>query len=177
MGKRWEIVLAGSGGQGLIVAGVTLALAAAIYDNKNAVQTQTYGIQSRGGDSQAEVIIWDQEIIYPKTVVPDIVLALTEDAYAKYLKRLTESNSVIIFDQDNVNRMEGRTSQIGLPLTSMARNLGNPLTLNSIALGIIVKKSQAVSVPAMEKAFVDKLDPKVLKLNLRAFHAGMALIN
>lgn len=65
--------MSGEGGQGIVLAGVILAEAAAIYDDKNATQTQVYGPESRGGASKAEVIISDEEIDYPKAMVANIV--------------------------------------------------------------------------------------------------------
>ena len=77
-----EFILAGTGGQGLILAGILLA-EAAILDGRNVVQTQSYGIASRGGLSQAEVIIDDEEIIFQQVRKPDCILALTEEATTK----------------------------------------------------------------------------------------------
>ena len=85
MGKkeRYEIILAGSGGQGLVLAGIMLG-EAAVLEGRNVVQTQSYGIASRGGLSLAEVIIDREEIIYQQVQEPDIILALTEEALEKY---------------------------------------------------------------------------------------------
>ncbi len=80
---RREIILAGSGGQGLVLSAVLLA-EAALLEGKNAVQTQSYGIASRGGLSLAEVIIDEAEIIFQQVRRPDCVLALTEEAAKKF---------------------------------------------------------------------------------------------
>ena len=81
--KHWEFLLSGSGGQGMVLAGLILA-EGAVMAGKNAVQTQTYGPEARGGASKAEVIISDGEIDYPKVVKPDFLLAMSQDAYSKY---------------------------------------------------------------------------------------------
>ena len=81
--NRLEIRLAGSGGQGLILAGIILA-EAAILEGKVSVQSQSYGPEARGGSSKAEVIISDGPIVYPKVLRPDVVLALTTSAYMEY---------------------------------------------------------------------------------------------
>ena len=65
MTQTSEIILSGSGGQGLILAGQILA-EAVIRDGKNAVQTQSYGPEARGGASKAEVIISNDDIDYPR---------------------------------------------------------------------------------------------------------------
>src|SRR4030066_2016765 len=89
MSTRFEIRLAGSGGQGLILAGIILAEAAGIYDGKFVCQTQSYGPAARGGASKAEVVISDGEIDYPKAIQPDVLLAMNQkslDAFSSDLK-------------------------------------------------------------------------------------------
>ena len=87
MSYRYEIRLSGEGGQGIVLAGVILAEAAAIYDGKNATQTQVYGPESRGGASKAEVIISDEEIDYPKAIAVDLLLAMTQAAADKFARQ------------------------------------------------------------------------------------------
>ncbi len=84
MAKRTEIRLAGEGGQGMILAGIILAEAAAIFDGKMAVQTQSYGPEARGGASKAEVVIADGEIDHPEVLSADVVVALSQEAFDKY---------------------------------------------------------------------------------------------
>ena len=93
--SRFEIRLSGSGGQGMITAGIILANAAAIYENKNSVQSQSYGPEARGGASKAEVIISSDEINYPKVTSPDFLVALTQEAYDKYSKDIKDDCLII----------------------------------------------------------------------------------
>jgi 2-oxoglutarate ferredoxin oxidoreductase subunit gamma len=65
---RYEIRLSGSGGQGLVLAGVILAEALGVYEGKNVTQTQSYGPEARGGASRSDIVISDGEIYYPKTM-------------------------------------------------------------------------------------------------------------
>src|SRR3990172_5973785 len=95
-GQRFEIRLAGEGGQGLLLAGLILAEAAAIYDAKNAVMTQSYGAQQRGGPSRAEVIIAEEEVDYPKVVQADLLLALNQDAFDRYHRQVKKGGLIII---------------------------------------------------------------------------------
>ncbi len=94
--ERYEIRLSGSGGQGLILAGKILAEAAAIYEGLNAVQTQSYGPEARGGASKAEVVISDTEIEYPKAIELDLLLSLTQESCMKYSSDLKEGGILII---------------------------------------------------------------------------------
>ena len=80
MQNRLEIRLAGSGGQGLILAGLILAEAVGIHEGKFVTQTQSYGPEARGGASRSEVVISDQEIDYPQAVKPDILLCMNQAA-------------------------------------------------------------------------------------------------
>ena len=84
---RTEIRIAGFGGQGVIMAGIIVGKAAALYDNINAVQTQSYGPEARGGASKTEVVISDDEIYYPKVQEPDILVAMSHTALIKYIDR------------------------------------------------------------------------------------------
>ena len=81
-----QIVLTGTGGQGLILAGIILA-EAAVLDGKQAIQTQSYGPEARGGASRAEVIISDEAIDYPKVQKADTLLAMSQEAFDKYGSR------------------------------------------------------------------------------------------
>ena len=76
MSFRYEVRLSGEGGQGLVLAGKVLAEAAAIYDDMNATQSQSYGPEARGGASRSEVIISDEDIDYPKAVNIDLLLEI-----------------------------------------------------------------------------------------------------
>ena len=92
---RHEIRLSGSGGQGIILAGIVLA-EAALHEDKNAVQSQSYGPEARGGASKSEVIISSEAIDYPKVTAPDIVLALTTESYKKYAKNLPADRKSVV---------------------------------------------------------------------------------
>ena len=81
---RYELRFSGAGGQGLITAGIIMAKAASIYEGRQAVQSQSYGPEARGGASKSEVIISDTIIDYPKVTKCDALLAMTQEACTKY---------------------------------------------------------------------------------------------
>src|SRR5512138_1508977 len=101
MDKRIEIRLAGEGGQGMILAGIILAEAAAVYDGKQVTQTQSYGPESRGGASRAEVVISEGEIDHPEVLCPNVVLTLSQEAYAKFAQTVCP-DGLLIVDEDHV---------------------------------------------------------------------------
>ena len=100
--KKIEIRLTGLGGQGVVLSSVILGRAASVYDKINAVQTETYGSDMRGGDVCTEVIIAEERIIYPTINNPDILVALSQKAYDDNFNDL-KSNGIVVTDSDLVN--------------------------------------------------------------------------
>lgn len=173
--QRYEIRLAGTGGQGQILAGIILAEAAAIYEGLNAVQSQSYGPESRGGASKAEVVISDGEIDYPKVTVPDFLLVMSKDAWGKYGQGIGSKTKVLIdstlvsIEQDSVP--EG-TRLYKLPITGMAKDLGKEIVANIVALGAITAISGVVSRDAVEEAVLSRVPKGTEELNKKALSAG-----
>ena len=102
---RVDIRIAGFGGQGIILAGIVIGKAAALYDDLFAVQTQSYGPEARGGASKTEVIISDTEIDYPKVQKPDIFVAMSHEALIAYLDDLKDGGTLIV-DPDLIKEDE-----------------------------------------------------------------------
>ena len=78
------MVFSGSGGQGVITAAIILAEAAVLYENLNAVQSQSYGAAARGGATRSDIIISDAVIHFPKVIQPNVLVCLTQEAYNAY---------------------------------------------------------------------------------------------
>ena len=172
--QKTEIRLSGSGGQGLILAGLILAEAAAIYEGKNAVQTQSYGPEARGGASKSEVIISNGEILYPKTTRLDYLLALNQESCDKYAHDLKD-DGLLLVDTDAVEHVPPVKS-ISLPLVRTAREkIGRVMTTNIISLGALVGISQVVSAKSLEKAVLNRVPKGTEQLNLKALELGFQL--
>lgn len=170
--NRYEIRLSGSGGQGLILAGIILAEAASIHEGKEAVQTQSYGPESRGGASKSEVVISDTEIDYPKVTSPNLLLAMTQEACTKYLSDL-KGDGVAILDSTFVEKWEKSPNVVALPLTTIAKETtGKTIVANIVALGTITAISGVVSKEAIEKAVLARVPKGTEEVNLKALHAG-----
>ncbi len=169
--SRVEIRLAGEGGQGMILAGIILAEAAAIYDGKNVVQTQSYGPEARGGASKAEVIISDGEIDFPKVINADALVVMSQEACDKYAARL-KKDGLLIVDQDKVGRVP-TTRTIKLPILKMAvEATGKAITANVVALGVLVGLTRIVTREAIEKAVTARAPKGTEELNRLALAAG-----
>jgi 2-oxoglutarate ferredoxin oxidoreductase subunit gamma len=170
--SRYEIILAGAGGQGLILSAVILS-EAAIREGKNVVQTQSYGIATRGGLSMAEVIIDTKEILFQQVRNPDIILAMTEGAFAKF-RNLARTGTLIFYDETLVGGQHG-DNLLGLPFTRSARDLGHGGS-NLIALGAIVAQTQVVQMENLVRAVAETLPPGALQVSMNALRLGESLI-
>lgn len=175
MSSQYEIRLSGSGGQGLILAGIILA-EAAIQDGKNAVQSQSYGPEARGGASKAEVIISDREIDYPKVRDCDLLLALTQLACDKYVSTLKKGGTLVI--DDTINSPERDDIKIiSIPILNTANEkLKKPLVANIVALGAINGILEIVSEDSLKKAVLARVPKGTEELNEKALEEGMKLI-
>ncbi|HEX2993961.1 MAG TPA: 2-oxoacid:acceptor oxidoreductase family protein [Anaerolineales bacterium] len=173
MDKRTEIRLAGEGGQGMILAGIILAEAAAVYDGKQAVQTQSYGPEARGGASRSEVVISEGEIDHPEVLSADIVLALNQAAYKKFAKTV-RTGGLLIVDEDEVE-LSADFHGIRVPIVRIAHETtGKAITANTVALGVLVGLTNVVSRAAIEKAVAARAPRGTEEMNRKALQAGFA---
>ena len=176
MSARYEIRFSGSGGQGMILAGIIMAEAAAIYGDKNAVQSQSYGPESRGGASKAEVIISDEEIDYPKAIAVDLLLALTQAAADKYGHDLKPSGILVVDSTKVLTVPSGDFTVHRLPIIDTAKDtVGKAMVANIVSLGVITGLSKVVSREAIERAVLARVPKGTEELNRRALEAGFAL--
>jgi len=178
MSFRYEIRLSGAGGQGLILVGKILAEAAAIYDEKNATQSQSYGPEARGGASRSEVIISDDDIDYPKATNIDLLLAMTQEAVDKYSNDVKD-DGIIIIDSSFVKDIPaGNYKVYKYPITNIAEDeIGKKIVANIIALGAIIKLSNIISENAVINAIRARVPKGTEELNIKAFKHGIEIVN
>lgn len=173
MQDRIELRLSGSGGQGVILAGIILA-EAALLEGKNALQSQSYGPEARGGASKSEVIISEKDIDYPKVARPNIFLALTQEAYNKYSQGMT-TDGVAVIDASINPGETGNRKVYAVPILDVARlEIGKPIVSNIVALGALAKLTKVVSLEALEQAVLSRVPRGTEELNKRALSAGVA---
>lgn len=174
--ERYEIILAGLGGQGLILAGVMLSAASAIFDKKYVVQTQSYAPLARGAPSRSEVIISTEPIDFPEVIKADLLVALSQDAYNKF-KNKVKSNGIIIVDSKLVSYPHRKNEQIiGFPFTQTAKEkTKRALTASTLVLGVISTLTGIVSTSALRKSVKDRVPPGTEKVNIKALKIGFDL--
>jgi 2-oxoglutarate ferredoxin oxidoreductase subunit gamma len=170
---RYELRFSGAGGQGLITAGIIMAKAASIYEGRQAVQSQSYGPEARGGASKSEVIISDTIIDYPKITKCDALLAMTQEACTKYSTDLKEGG-VLLYDSDLVTKLpDGNFKKVGFNIINTAKNdVGREIVANIVALGAMVALTGQVSRENAEKAVLSSVPEAFIELNRKAFNMG-----
>lgn len=172
-----EIRISGFGGQGVVLTGVILARAAAIYSGLQVVQTQSHGAESRGGACLSDVIISNEKIDYPACETPEILVAMSPEAAKKHT-RLIKPGGILIIDKDMVaSPPAGDYSElIGIPATIVAQEeFGKKIVANMIILGALIAIDPLVDRDDLEKAVRDSVPKDSIELNLRALHRGFEI--
>lgn len=169
---RYEIRLSGSGGQGIILAAIVLAEAAAVYEGREVCQSQAYGPEARGGSSKSEVVISNRPIDYPKATRPHLLLAMNQASYDAYHANI-RPEGLIVVDESSVSQVSpGRV--VAIPFTRIARKeLGREVVANMVALGAVGYFSKAVSQKNLEAALTARMPKGTKDLNLKALRAGI----
>ena len=166
-----QLRLSGSGGQGVITAAIILA-EAAVQEGKEAVQSQSYGPEARGGASKAEVIISEQAIYHPKVLCPQVVLAMTQKAADSYYKDLS-ADGVLVLDDDLVPDAPDFPNIVRVPITRLAvEKVGKALFANIVALGALVKITGVVQLETVRESVAKRVPKATIELNMQALQVG-----
>jgi 2-oxoglutarate ferredoxin oxidoreductase subunit gamma len=168
-----EIKIGGLGGQGVILAGMIIGKAAALFDKKDATLTQAFGPEARGSACSAQVIVSDGKILYPYVTHPDLMVVLSQDAYLRFVPEL-KPDGVLIIEQDLVKPtgLPKSTKVFGVPATRIAEELGRKMVLNIVVVGFFAAVTKLVHVDAMRQAVKASVPGGTEDLNLKAFDRG-----
>jgi 2-oxoglutarate ferredoxin oxidoreductase subunit gamma len=167
---RKEIRIAGFGGQGVVLVGFILGKSLTIYDNYQAVMTQSYGPEARGGASSANIVISDEPIDYPFVLNPDILVALSQEAYSRFRPNIRE-NGLLLID-DSLVKPDEDDDFYGIPATRIAEELGRRVVTNVVMLGFMTALMALVSKESVKRAIETSIREKLVPLNLKAFGTG-----
>ncbi len=167
------IRLSGTGGQGLLLAGRILAEAAAIHDGLNAVQSNSYGPEARGGASRSEVVISPDEVDDLRCKRFNVLLCLSQKSCDAYYSSLVEGG-VLIVDSTNVSVVP-TSRAVEVPMTRMAaEECGNKVVTNIIALGVLCGYTHVVTLDSLDAALKSTLRADLVAMNIKALHLGYA---
>lgn len=168
-----QIKLAGLGGQGIGLCGLIVGRAAAVFDLNQAVYTQEYSPEARGGASSSSIIIASEQIHMPYVTRADIMIVMAQGAYNKYQKEI-RPDTILIIDQDLVKTKDLPRSVTvwAIPATRLAEELGRKVAANIIMLGFFTALVPCVSLPAVQKALKSSIPKGTEEFNQRAFEIG-----
>lgn len=171
-----KVRITGFGGQGVITAGYILGKAVSIYDNKHSTFTQSYGPEARGSACSSQVIISDEKILYPFIKQQDIMVALSQEGYDKYIQRTVEDGTILI-DEDLVeptNSLPNKIHLAKIPTTMLAeKNFSNRIVTNIIMLGFLSSYTGIVTKEAITEAVKSVVPQRMVKLNIDALNFGL----
>lgn len=168
-----EIRFSGFGGQGIIRQGLILGKALSLYDNKFATMTQSFGPEARGSACSSQVVVSDERVLYPYVTKPEVLVAMSQEAYEKYEPELREGGTLII-DSDLVRlKPSKRNIKIyGIPSTRFAEEIGNRIYANLVMLGFFAAVTKIVTPEAIKKALPGLVPSRYLETNIKAFDRG-----
>jgi len=174
--ERCRMVFSGSGGQGVITASIILAEAAVLYENLNAVQSQSYGAAARGGATRSDVIISDSIIDYPKVIQPNVLVCLTQEAYNKFYAIIRPGGLLVTDDRFVKTQKKVDAQQRELPMfRNVMDQIGKPIVFNVCMLGAVIEMVDLIKPAAIMKVLEDRIPADFLDLNRRALDLGLAL--
>jgi 2-oxoglutarate ferredoxin oxidoreductase subunit gamma len=170
-----EVRFGGSGGQGVILMGVILAMAGA-RDHRYVVQTQSYGPEARGGYSRSDVMISDSIIDYPELERADLLVVLSQAAADEYIG-LLRSDGVLVYDSENVTAVPPfKGDRFGIPFTRLAlEETGRSQTTNILTLGAVAGITGVVTTESLRKAVLAMVPRGTEEMNIKALARGLAL--
>jgi 2-oxoglutarate ferredoxin oxidoreductase subunit gamma len=168
-----EIRFSGFGGQGIIRCGLITGKALALFDNKHATMTQSFGPEARGSACSSQLVVSEDRVLYPYITAPEILVSMSQEAYDKYEPELRE-DGVLIIDKDlvKIKPSRGKIKTYAIPSTRFAEELGNRIIANLVMLGFFSAVTGIVSSEAMKQALPGLVPSRFLDLNKRAFDKG-----
>ena len=168
-----RVTLCGFGGQGIILTAVILGTTAVTKNNLYAVQTQSYGSEARGGQCQAELVIDKEKIGSPVAERKNLLVAMFQDAYEKYIDIL-EEDGVLVLDPDLVSKQVREVKHtFAVPATQIAVDLGNRMAAMMVMLGFLGECLGILKEEDMIDVVKHNVSPRFVELNIKAVQAGV----
>ncbi len=170
--KRFEIRVAGFGGQGVVTIGRVLGVAFTIYEGLNSVNTRSYGPESRGGACRSEVVVSQGEIHYPSVRKADVLVALSQTALDTYIRDLKE-DGLLLIDPNSVKDVPKNLVCYEVPAMEIAHSVGNVKYQNSAVLGALAALLKSlIKKESLKSAVSENVPPDTIGKNIEAFEAG-----
>jgi 2-oxoglutarate ferredoxin oxidoreductase subunit gamma len=168
-----EIKIGGLGGQGVILGGIIIGKAAALFDEKHSCLTQAFGPEARGSACSAQVVVDTHPILYPYVQRPHLMVAMSQDAFKKFAPELRPDGTLLV--EEDLVKPTGLPPTVkvyAVPATRIAEELGKKMVLNIVMVGFFTAVTGVVSERAAREAVADTVPPSTVELNMKAFERG-----
>ena len=171
--REKEILITGFGGQGIVLTGNILGKAATLYDHRHATMTQSYGPEARGGSCSSQVIISEEEILFPYVEQPQVLVCMSQEGFDKNARALVPGG-LLVWDADlvSVRDLDPSWSAYPIPATRFAEELGNKMMANIVMLGFVSALCELVGVDSLRQAVQSSVPAKTRETNTKALERG-----
>lgn len=162
----------------MITAAIILAEASVMYEDLNAVQTQAYGPEARGGSTRADVIISDEPIYYPKVDHPNLVICLTQEAYNRF-SRVIRPGGLLLTDSHYVRqdpRVDARQVELGM-YEAVVNDIGKTIVFNICVLGALIGLTGLIRAESILRVLETKIQADFVEINRRALQTGLGMVS
>jgi 2-oxoglutarate ferredoxin oxidoreductase subunit gamma len=171
-----ELQFAGLGGQGVILAGMTVGRGLALYENYHVSLTQSFGPEARGSACSVQLMVSPEPVHYPYVDRPNILAALSQEAYFRFAPRL-QAEGIMLLEEDLVQpaaagdpRPDARVYRV--PATRLAEELGRKMVMNMVLVGFFTAVTGLLRVESARRAVSESVPRGTEALNLAAFDKG-----
>jgi 2-oxoglutarate ferredoxin oxidoreductase subunit gamma len=174
--ERSRIVFSGSGGQGVITAAIILAKAAAIFEGKNAIQSQSYGAAARGGATRTDIVIADSEINFPKVIQPNILVSLTQESYNKF-SPIIRPGGLLLVDSKYVTigkKVDAKHKVLPM-FDTVTKEIGKPIVFNICMLGALIGITKLIKPESILKVLETTIPKNFMEMNKKALEIGIKM--
>ena len=171
-----DFIIAGFGGQGVLLAGEVLANGF-MLDDKNVTWYPSYGAGMRGGTVNCTVVASDEEVSAVQKQSVDFITVLNQASFDKYVSWVKKGGSIIVNSSlAAIKKTREDINYIFVPITKLAQDkLGNIKMSNILALGVLAKVSKLISLKTLEKALYNVIPAhraNLIPLNIEALKLG-----
>lgn len=169
-----EIRVTGFGGQGVVLLAYVIGHAVAIDAGRHATMIQTFGPEARGSTCSATLVVSDAEVLYPYIRRSDILVVMSNDAYAKYRDELAP-DGILVYENNLVEVTPAPGQRVfGAPSTRIAESLKRPIVGNMVMLGVVTAATGITPREVMREAVRGSVPTGTEEINLQGFDAGWA---
>lgn len=170
---RVEMRLSGFGGQGLILAAYVLGKATSVFEGRHATLNQSFGPEARGSACSAQLVLSDDQISYPYIQHIDVLVAMSQDAYATFAADTNANGTILIEDSLVTPDPSLKQSTYGIPATRIAEELGKRIMANMVMVGFVTAITNVCSFDSVREAIRSSVPSGTEEKNLGAFERGL----